>query len=101
MTVALPDGFVYVTDVVPDLVEDIKYYSSDNFLGTRVDGYESPRAVSTVLATDALNKVNNQLKKEGCRLKVFDAYRPKRAVEHFLRWVNDLADTKTKDIFLS
>ncbi|GAF11423.1 vancomycin B-type resistance protein VanX [Bacillus sp. JCM 19046] len=99
MTNELPAGFIYVSDVVLDIIEDIKYYSSDNFLGVRVEGYESPRAVSTISAAKALQKATSQLKKDGYSLKIFDAYRPKRAVDHFLRWVNDLEDTKTKAIF--
>lgn len=92
----LPDGFVHADEVVPGLVVDLRYAGSDNFVGHRVDGYEADRVVLTAQAADALRKVQAELKPFGLGLKVFDAYRPTRAVAHFVRWSDmpDDADAK-------
>ena len=91
-----PSGFVHVKDVVPDAILDIRYYSVNNFRGARVNGYEAPTALLTVAAAEALKKVRDEVGKAGCLLKIYDAYRPLRAVAHFLRWVTDPADTRMK-----
>ena len=91
-----PEGFVYVHETVPEAVMDVRYYGSDNFVGTRVDGYQAPCAILTRQAAAALLKVQQALKKRGLGIKVFDAYRPQRAVNHFLRWAADLSDERTK-----
>lgn len=93
---ALPPGFVYLEETVPGLVVDLRYYGSDNFVGRRVDGYDHPRAVLTSHAAAALARVQEALRPFGLGLKVFDAYRPQRAVDHFVRWAGDLDDRKTK-----
>ncbi len=92
----IPDGFVYVSEVIPDIVEDLRYYGENNFLGARVDGYEAPRAVLSKPAALALKGVQDDLRPFGLGLKIFDAYRPQRAVNHFVRWAKDLKDTKNK-----
>ena len=79
-------GFVVLTDVVPDVILEMRYYSTFNFVGTRIDGYEAPVALCTREAADALAKANNLLRAQGYRLKIFDAYRPQCAVDHFMRW---------------
>lgn len=95
----LPEGFVYLSDIVPDIIQDIRYYSTYNFVGTRVDSYEAPIAINTKEAALALKKVSDDLLKKGYVLKVFDAYRPQSSVAHLVRWANDLKDQKNKDIF--
>ena len=94
-----PKGFVSVQDVIPDVVLDIRYFGTDNFIGARVDGYEAPQAILSIEAAVALKAVSNDLRKKGYRLKVFDAYRPERAVRHFVRWAQDLDDTRMKARF--
>ena len=96
---AAPPGFVYVSHVIPDAILDIRYYSSDNFTGRRVDGYEAPVALLTAEAAEALKAAGDEVRKKGFRFKIFDAYRPLRAVNHFLRWAQDPAETGTKERF--
>ncbi len=91
-----PFGFVRVADVVPDVLQDIRYCSADNFTGGRIDGYEAPVALLTVAAAEALRRVADEVRGAGWRLKIYDAYRPTRAVAHFMRWARDLSDTRTK-----
>ena len=94
-----PAGFVHVSDAVPDAILEIRYYSTYNFMGDRVDGYERPTALLTVEAARALKAVSDDVKKQGYRLKIFDAYRPQRAVSHFMRWAKKLDDTRMKAYF--
>lgn len=91
--------FVNITDVVPDAILEIRYYSTYNFVGARIDGYEEPVALMTRQAADSLRAVSDDLKRHGYRLKIYDAYRPQRGVDHFLRWALDETDTITKAYF--
>ncbi|OQB16072.1 MAG: D-alanyl-D-alanine dipeptidase [Firmicutes bacterium ADurb.Bin193] len=92
----LPDGFVYVTDEIPAAQLEIRYFSEDNFVGAVIDGYQAPKAILTKEAAQALKKSADNLYEQGYCIKVFDAYRPQRAVNHFIRWAKDIDDTKTK-----
>ena len=91
--------FVKITDVVPDAILEIRYYSTYNFVGARIDGYEAPIALMTRQAADSLKVVSDELKAQGYRLKIWDAYRPQRAVNHFIRWAEDVQDTAMKAVF--
>ena len=91
--------FVKITDVVPDVILEIRYYGTYNFVGTRIDGYLSPIALLTHEAADSLKAVSDDVIKQGYRLKIYDAYRPQRAVDHFVRWAQDPADTCMKRYF--
>ena len=91
--------FVTITDVVPDAILEIRYYSTYNFVGARIDGYEEPVALMTRVAADSLRAVSDDLKHHGYALKIYDAYRPQRAVDHFMRWAQDPTDTLTKAYF--
>ncbi len=91
--------FVHIADVVPDVIYEIRYYSTYNFVGTRIDGYEAPVALLTKEAANALKKAGDILKNKGYRLKIFDAYRPQTAVNHFIRWAEDVEDTAMKQYF--
>lgn len=95
----LPDGFVYITDIIPDIELDIRYCSNNNFLGVRVDGYNAPVGIVTEKAALALVEVQTELKSFGFGLKLYDAYRPQQAVDHFVRWAADFGDTLTKREF--
>jgi len=95
-SVPLPNGFVYIDDVIPDIKLDLRYYTAHNFIGERIDGYVKPRGIVTSKAADALAKVQQELRPFGLSLKIFDAYRPQRAVDHFVRWAEDLTDTRMK-----
>ena len=92
----IPKGFVYIKDKIPSVELDCRYYGSNNFIGERIDGYLSPRAILSKEAVGALLKVQEELKSFGLGLKVFDAYRPQKAVDHFVRWGRDLVDVKMK-----
>ena len=91
--------FVLVTDEIPDAVLEIRYYTDYNFVGTRVNGYEEPVALMTKEAASALKEVNEDLKAQGYRIKIYDAYRPQTAVNHFVSWASDSTDTKMKEYF--
>ncbi|MCL2065292.1 MAG: M15 family metallopeptidase [Candidatus Cloacimonetes bacterium] len=95
----LPEGFVYVTDIVPDVILEIRYFSTYNFIGSRIDGYLSPIAIISHEAALALKQANDELRELGYALKVFDAFRPQTAVNHFVRWAIDENDIKTKAFF--
>jgi D-alanyl-D-alanine dipeptidase len=95
----LPEGFVYLEQVIPDVVLELRYFSDDNFVGRRVDGYLAPRCIISRKGAEALKKVQEDLKPFGLGLKIFDAYRPQQAVNHFIRWAQDLTDLKTKPAY--
>ena len=92
-------GFVSVGDAVPDAILEIRYYSTFNFIGDRIDGYERPAALLTREAAARLKEAAGDLAEKGYRLKIFDAYRPQMAVDHFMRWAEDPSDTRMKRYF--
>ena len=94
-----PSGFVLLADYVPQIVQEIRYYSIYNFIGDRIDGYEEPCALLTVEAARALKAVSSELIVQGYRLKVFDAYRPACAVKHFVLWGIEDQDVRMKPYF--
>ena len=94
-----PSGFVLLADLVPGIVQEIRYYSTYNFVGERIDGYEEPCALLTVEAARALKAVAGEMNALGYRLKVFDAYRPARAVRHFVLWGIEDLDLRMKPYF--
>lgn len=93
-------GFVTLTDAVPDAILEIRYFSTYNFVGTRIDGYEEPTALLTRQAADSLRAVSDDVKAMGYRLKIYDAYRPQRGVDHFVRWAENIPDTLDEALFL-
>lgn len=94
-----PSGFVLISDIVPGIVQEIRYFSTYNFIGDRIDGYEEPCAILTVEAARALNNASNELFVQGYRLKVFDAYRPACAVRKFVFWGIEDTDVRMKQYF--
>ena len=92
-------GFVLLTDVAPDAILEIRYYSTYNFVGDRIEGYRQPTALLTKEAAQALKAVSDDVKRKGYRLKIYDAYRPQMAVSHFMRWAQDFKDTRMKPYF--
>ena len=91
--------FVEISSVIDDAVLDIRYYSSNNFIGKRVDGYKAPRAYLTKEALSALKKVAEDLRSQGYRLLIWDSYRPQKAVNNFVKWVNDPNDPGEKSFY--
>ncbi|AJS61463.1 peptidase M15 [Paenibacillus sp. IHBB 10380] len=96
---ALPQGFVYLDELIPTAQYDLKYYDDYNFVGKRIDGYKAPLAIMSLKAAKALKKVNAELEQKGYVLKIFDAYRPQKAVNHFVSWSKDTKDIKMKKQF--
>ena len=94
-----PSGFVLLSDYVPQIVQEIRYFSTYNFIGDRIDGYEEPCAILTREAARALKTVSNEMFVQGYRLKVFDAYRPASAVKHFVLWGIEDQDVRMKPYF--
>jgi len=94
-----PAGFVDAAAVVDGLVVDMRYFGEDNFVGRRIDGYEAARCLLSRPTAAALARVQRDLAPQGYGLKVFDCYRPARAVMHFVRWARDLRDVKRKADF--
>ena len=92
-------AFVLLADYVPGILQEIRYYSTYNFIGERIDGYEEPCALLTQEAARALKVVSNELNVQGYRLKIFDAYRPAAAVRHFVMWGIEDLDLRMKPFF--
>ena len=92
-------GFVVLTDIVPEIEVELRYYTNYNFIGDRIRGYEEPVALVTKETAYALKKVNSELAPLGYTLKVYDAYRPQKAVDHFVEWARDLNDVRMKNYF--
>lgn len=95
----LPEGFVYVKTIIPDLDVELRYNTTNNFLGKRVEGYHSNKLILTKQTAQALKLVQEELQKNNLCLKVYDGYRPQQAVNHFVRWAKILNDTINKSIF--
>lgn len=95
----LPEGFVYATAIIPNLSVELRYYTSNNFVGKLIDGYHSNQLIVTQETAEALRLIQNQLQAQNLCLKVYDGYRPQRAVNHFIRWARDLNDTINKPMF--
>lgn len=91
--------FVLLSEAVPDVILEIRYYSTYNFVGDRIAGYEEPVALLTKEAAAALKEASDELITMGYRFKIFDAYRPQEAVANFVNWAEDLNDTRMKQFF--
>lgn len=92
-------GFAEISTMIDDVVYDIRYYSSNNFTGNKIDGYKAPRAYLTKEALTALAKAADDLRKQGYRLVIWDAYRPQKAVDNFVRWIKNPEDPGDKTFF--
>lgn len=92
----LPENFVNIEKAIPGVIVDLRYNTPDNFVGQAIDGYHSDNCYITTEAARALAAVQEELAAFKLGLKIFDAYRPQRAVDHFVRWAEDLDDTKMK-----
>jgi D-alanyl-D-alanine dipeptidase len=95
----LPEGFIYVENVIPDITVELRYHTSNNFVGTPIDGYQANTLILTKEAADALKRVQDELENQNLCLKVYDGYRPQQAVNHFMHWAGNLNDTLNKKIF--
>lgn len=95
----LPEGFVYLDEVILTAQFEMRYYSDYNFVGTQIDGYLAPLAIGTSAMADALLKVSNELAERGYQLLIYDTYRPAKAVQQFLAWSKDTDDIAMKEDF--
>jgi D-alanyl-D-alanine dipeptidase len=95
----IPEGFVEIRSAIPDIILDLRYITNHNFLGRPVDGYLSEKCYISKAAADSLLKVQTELRKFNLSLKVYDAYRPQRAVNDFVKWAKELSDTLIKKEF--
>ena len=93
----LPEDFVLIKDFVPSIAVEMRYCTNNNFTGKPIPGYESRQAVITITTASALKKVQKELNKLGLGLKIFDAYRPQKAVNYFIKWSNQPSDTIMKN----
>ncbi len=91
-------NFVNIEDIIPNVIVDMRYFSSNNFVGEKIDGYLDNCALLTKDAANYLRGASDQFLKDGYRIKIFDAYRPYKALVHFKRWLNN-DDNKMKDMF--
>lgn len=94
-----PEDFVALRTVDPTIVQEMRYFTPHNFVGERIDGYRQPLCILTRTAAEALHQAQKRLLHRGYTLKVYDCYRPQRAVDHFVRWAEDLDDQAMKGEF--
>ncbi|MBT8286744.1 MAG: M15 family metallopeptidase [Flavobacteriaceae bacterium] len=92
----LQEGFVYLDEFIPSIKTELRYYGNNNFIGTPIEGYERERAILSIQAAVALKAVQSELEKSDLSLKIYDSYRPQRAVNHFIKWARNLNDTLNK-----
>jgi|TARA_B110001454_G_scaffold64950_1_gene63092 D-alanyl-D-alanine dipeptidase len=95
----LPKNFVYLEDIVPSIRIELRYFSNNNFIGKPIDGYNSNSLIITEETAKSLKKIQQELLQKELSLKIFDGYRPQKAVDHFVRWVQVLKDTLMKAQF--
>jgi D-alanyl-D-alanine dipeptidase len=93
------DSFIDIKEYIPSIIIDLKYSSDDNFTGRVVKGYESPKCLLTFEAASSLRNIQTILNKSGYSLKIYDAYRPQRSVNHFINWSKNQSDTLKKSYF--
>lgn len=93
----VPEGFVNVQELIPSVQLDIRYYSDNNFVGRPITGYHAPTAILTMEAARALSAVSTDLARDGYALKIFDAYRPQKAVHDFIQWANEPGESRMKN----
>lgn len=92
----LPQGFVYVTEIIPNIKLELRYFTSNNFIGKPINGYHAEKCILTLQATTALKKVEDELLEQGLCLQIYDTYRPQKAVNHFKKWAKNINDTLMK-----
>jgi len=95
----MPERFVDIKDVIPDIQVDIRYFTPHNFVGEKVNGYNAAKCIITREAAEALALVQRDLSIFSLGLKIYDCYRPQRAVNHFVKWATEIDNTKTKEEF--
>lgn len=95
----LPEGFVYLKKVIPSIEVEMRYFGNNNFIGAQINGYSKAKAIATKETATALKDVQKELEKHNLGLKIYDAFRPQMAVDHFVSWAKILGDTLKKNDF--
>lgn len=95
----LPEGFVYAKTIIPDLDVELRYYGTNNFVADTIEGYNANTLILTKATVEKLKLVQEELQRQNLCLKVYDGYRPQRAVNHFMHWARALNDTLNKNQF--
>ena len=95
----LPSGFVSIREVAPDIQLDVRYFTSNNFIGRPINGYLHPDCILTREAANGLMKAQQLANKKGYSLKVYDCYRPQRAVQDFVKWAEDIPDNRMQHMY--
>lgn len=93
------EGFVDVSTAVPSIIVEPRYASEDNFIGAVITGYNARKVMVSLPVALALSAVQQELMQQGLSIKIYDGYRPQRAVDHFMRWIKDAGDQKNKSLF--
>lgn len=92
----LPEGFVYLNEIDKSIQSDLRYIKDNNFVGKPINGYLRELVIVSLPTAEALHQIQQELLKDKLSLKIFDAYRPQRAVNHFVEWAKDAKDTLKK-----
>ena len=95
----LPNGFTYLLEIDSTIKKELRYYTSKNFIGIPIDGYKENKVIISIPTAKALKKIQTKLLDSGLSLKIFDAYRPQQAVNHFVRWARVMKDTLMKSLY--
>ncbi len=98
-SMALPTEFVYLKDMDKSIIQDIKYFTNDNFIGRPIKGYKIPQCILTRKMGTYLSNIQQKLKLKELSLKVYDCYRPQAAVDDFIAWSHDIYDQKMKGAY--
>ncbi|MDP2362225.1 MAG: M15 family metallopeptidase, partial [Ignavibacteria bacterium] len=96
---ALPKGFVYLHEIAPDIIQDMRYATANNFIGNPIPGYKKGVCIVTRQAGEQLKKAQQEIKTKGYTLKVYDCYRPQKAVNYFYHWSQDPEDQRQRAAF--
>jgi len=99
MSMSLPEGFVYLRNVAPNIIQNLRYASNENFVGRPINGYNASEAIITYSAAFALMDANEEFAKHGYKIVIYDSYRPKKAVEDFFHWSLDHQDNKMQELY--
>ncbi|TSB17664.1 M15 family metallopeptidase [Streptomyces benahoarensis] len=94
-----PEEFVALRTVDPTIIQEMRYFTPHDFMGVRVTGYREPTCLVTRDTADGLHRAQQAFLRRGYSLKVYDCYRPQRAVNHFMDWAKDLDDQRMKGEF--
>ena len=95
----LPKGFSYVSEIDATIKKELRYGTSNNFIGKPIDGYLKDSLIISTPAAKALREIQTKLMLSGLSLKIFDTYRPQQAVDHFVRWAKVMNDTLMKQFY--